>query len=198
MPKVQIWSQKPTPLVAAVFQIGLPQAGKSRLFAVLEEVFDTCDDVIASHVHDLLVAAFQARSPPSQGVDAGAQRPVTVKSITLQSFTMPEFLARCSSTYPQVVFEDGDPRALLGIPLDVWKGRAFNLDESYDPQQHTKLFRNEALPRRVPTNLLLVCGCPSAAGFPRPRGLGATGPLSLVLAAWLIIWLAGTAKHIRS
>ena len=33
---VQIWGQKPTPLVAAVFQIADPQAGKSRLFAVLD------------------------------------------------------------------------------------------------------------------------------------------------------------------
>jgi hypothetical protein len=152
--------------VAAVFQIGLPQAGKSRLFAVLEEMFDTCDDVIASHVHDLIVAACEARSGQSQGADAGAQKPVTVKSITLQSFTMPEFLARCSSTYPQVVFEDGDPRALLGILLAIWRGRAFNLDEAYDTQQHTKLLRNEALPRRVPANLLLVCDCPLLSRVP--------------------------------
>ena len=37
---VQIWSQKPTPLVGVVFHIGDPQAGKSRLFSVLEEWSD--------------------------------------------------------------------------------------------------------------------------------------------------------------
>ena len=131
--QVQIWGQKPTPLVAAVFQIGEPQAGKSRLFAVLEEMFDTCDDVIAEHVQELLD---QKRGPaPGAGSQNGAaepEHPVTVKSITLQSFTMPEFFARCSSTYPYVVFEDGDLRAGLGISLTPWGGRAFNIDESYE------------------------------------------------------------------
>ncbi len=47
---VQIWGQKPSPLVACVFQIADPQAGKSRLFAVLEEWFDSVDDVVAEHV----------------------------------------------------------------------------------------------------------------------------------------------------
>ena len=32
---VRLWSQKPTPLVACVFQVGQPQQGKSRLFAVV-------------------------------------------------------------------------------------------------------------------------------------------------------------------
>ena len=54
---VQIWSQKPTPLEAAVFHIGDPQAGKSRLFAVIEEWFDSVDDVVAEHVGELLEAA---------------------------------------------------------------------------------------------------------------------------------------------
>ncbi|CAK0817830.1 unnamed protein product [Prorocentrum cordatum] len=47
---VKIWSQKPTPLIAPVFQIGNAQAGKSQLFSVCEEIFDTCDDVIGEHV----------------------------------------------------------------------------------------------------------------------------------------------------
>ena len=127
---IQIWSQKPTPLVAAVFQIGDPQAGKSRLFGVLDELFDTCDDVIAEYVQHLLECAARPA-----GVDEGAampETPVTVKSINLQSFTMPEFFARNSSTYPLVEFAEGDPRSRLGITLTPWKGRAFNLDESYE------------------------------------------------------------------
>ena len=58
--------------------------------------------------------------------------PVHVKSINLQSFTMPEFFARCSSKYPLVTFADGDPRAKLGIDTSPYKGRAFNLDEAYE------------------------------------------------------------------
>ena len=85
---VQIWSQKPTPLVAAVFHIGDPQAGTSRLFAVLEEWFDSVDDVVAEHVGELLEAA--APLPAAGEVAANEPgTPVTVKSITLQSFTMP-------------------------------------------------------------------------------------------------------------
>ena len=41
--QVQIRSQKRTPLVAAVFQIGEPQSGKSRMFQVKEEVFVSCE-----------------------------------------------------------------------------------------------------------------------------------------------------------
>ena len=51
---VQVWNQKPSPLVAAVFQVGEAQSGKSRLFAVLDEIFDTCDDVVAEYVHKLV------------------------------------------------------------------------------------------------------------------------------------------------
>lgn len=58
----QIWNQKPTPLTVAVFQIGEPQAGKSRLFAVLEKLFDTCDDVVAKRVQKLLQDAHAHQS----------------------------------------------------------------------------------------------------------------------------------------
>ena len=135
---VQIWSQKPTPLVGVVFHIGDPQAGKSRLFSVLEEWFDSVDDVIAEHVQELLVAA---RPSHASGGDAGdeIEAPAHVKSITLQSFTMPEFFARCSSKYPLVTFADGDPRAKLGIDTSPYKGRAFNLDEAYEFWGHLDL-----------------------------------------------------------
>ena len=96
----QIWNQKPTPLVAPVFQIGNAQAGKSRLFSVCEEIFDTCDDVIGEHVHSML----------------GEGPPVTLQSITLQSFTFTEFFYRSSSSFPLVVFPEGDElQAIRGL-----------------------------------------------------------------------------------
>ena len=73
---IQIWNQKPTPLVAAVFQIGEPQKGKSRLHGVCEEIFDTLDDVVSDQVEHM---------------PARAGGPVTVKSVNLQSFTFPDF-----------------------------------------------------------------------------------------------------------
>eukprot|EP00973_Karenia_brevis_P060412 8405903-Karenia_brevis.AAC.1 len=54
---VPIWNQKISPLMALVFQIGNPQAGKSRLFAILEEMFDTCDDVVSEKVESGLIGA---------------------------------------------------------------------------------------------------------------------------------------------
>ena len=42
---VQIWNQKPSPLVAVVFKIGDTE-GECRLFQVLVDVFDACDDVV--------------------------------------------------------------------------------------------------------------------------------------------------------
>ena len=135
---VQIWSQKPTPLVAAVFQIANPQAGKSRLFSILEEIFDTCDDVVAEHVGKLLLQA-RPSGMPGNGGSAQSEPQVTVKSINLQSFTMPEFFARCSAAFPQVVFDENDSRAALGIDLSPWKGRAFNLDEAYELWGHLDL-----------------------------------------------------------
>ncbi|CAK0808155.1 unnamed protein product, partial [Prorocentrum cordatum] len=113
---VKIWSQKPTPLIAPVFQIGNAQAGKSQLFSVCEEIFDTCDDVIGEHVDSLL--------------DDGP--PVTVKSICLQSFTFTEIFYRCSSGFPLVDFSEGDGRVAEFRQSDVWGGRAFNLDEAYE------------------------------------------------------------------
>ena len=113
---VKIWNQKPTPLVAPVFQIGNAQAGKSRLFNVCEEIFDTCDDVIGEHVHSML----------------GEGPPVTLQSITLQSFIFTEFSYRCSSSFPLVVFTEGDERAANFKQSEVWGGRAFNLDEAYE------------------------------------------------------------------
>ena len=96
---VRIWNQKPTPLVAAVFQIGDPQAGKSRLFAVCEEIFDTCDDVIAEYADEILRERL-AEVPA-----------VIVKSINLQSFTFPEFFYRNSSTFPQIEYPEDLPGA---------------------------------------------------------------------------------------
>ncbi|CAK0876195.1 unnamed protein product, partial [Prorocentrum cordatum] len=113
---VKIWGQKPTPLIAPVFQIGNAQAGKSQLFSVCEEIFDTCDDVIGEHVDSLL--------------DDGP--PVTVKSICLQSFAFTEFFYRCSSGFPLVDFSEGDGRVAEFRQSDVWGGRAFNLDEAYE------------------------------------------------------------------
>ncbi|CAK0905686.1 unnamed protein product, partial [Prorocentrum cordatum] len=113
---VKIWSQKPAPLIAPVFQIGNAQAGESQLFSVCEEIFDTCDDVIGEHVDSLL--------------DDGP--PVTVKSICLQSFTFTEFFYRCSSGFPLVDFSEGDGRVAEFRQSDVWGGRAFNLDEAYE------------------------------------------------------------------
>ena len=124
--------------MAAVFHIGDPQAGKSRLFAVLEEWFDSVDDVVAEHVGELLEAA--APLPAAGEVAANNPgTPVTVKSITLQSFTMPEFFARCSCKYPLVVFEEGDPSAKRDIDTSLYKGRAFKLDEAYEFWVHLDL-----------------------------------------------------------
>jgi hypothetical protein len=129
---VQIWGQKATPLVTPVFQIADAQAGKSRLFSVLDEWFDSVDDVVSEHVDHLLREA-------RVGDEVGPELPVIVKSINLQSFTMPEFFARCSSKYPQVIFGEGDPRAGLGIDVSPYKGRAFNLDEAYEFWGHLDL-----------------------------------------------------------
>ncbi|CAK0838521.1 unnamed protein product, partial [Prorocentrum cordatum] len=113
---VKIWSQKPTPLFAPVFQIGNAQAGKSRLFSVCEQIFDACDDVIGDRVDSLL--------------DQGP--PVTVKSICLQSFTITEFFYRCSTSFPLVDFAEGDGRVADFKQSDVRCGRAFNLDEAHE------------------------------------------------------------------
>ena len=126
---VQIWSQKATPLVAQVYHIGDPQAGKSRLFGVVDEFFDACDGVVAEHVRELIEEACKH----GRGIAlTDSELPVTVKSINLQSFTMPEFFARCSSTYAQVSFDEGDARSQIGVNISPWKGRAFNLDEARD------------------------------------------------------------------
>ena len=62
------------------------------MFQVLEEVFGTCDDVVAEHVEKLLEDAHRG---DNQG---GDKKLVTIKKVNLRSFTMPEFFARCSST----------------------------------------------------------------------------------------------------
>ena len=84
---VQTWNQTPTPLMAPVVHIAPPQTGKTRLMVALEELFDTCDDVVAEKVDESL------RQSPDDA-------PVTVKSITLQSFTFPEFFYRCQPAFP--------------------------------------------------------------------------------------------------
>ena len=113
---VKIWNQKPTPLAAPVFHIGNAQAGKSRLLSVCEEIFDTCDDVIGEHVHTML------REGP----------PVTLQSITLQSFIFTEFFIRWSISFPLIAFTEGDERVTNFEQSVVWSGRAFNLDEAYE------------------------------------------------------------------
>ena len=113
-PTVKIWNQKPQPLVASVFHLGNARAGKSRLFSVCEEIFDTCDDVIGEHVHTML----------REG------SPVTLQSITLQSFPSTEIICRCSSSFPLVAFPEGDERVTNFKQSEVWGGRAFNLDEA--------------------------------------------------------------------
>ena len=50
---VQLWSQKPTPLACVMLQVAHAQKGKSRLWAVVEEMLDTCDDVVAEMAHDI-------------------------------------------------------------------------------------------------------------------------------------------------
>ena len=82
----QIRNQKPSPLMAAVFQSGEAHKGKSRLVQVLEENFEACDDVVAERVQALLAAASEDASI-SQVTPQTAPQPVVVKSITLQSFT---------------------------------------------------------------------------------------------------------------
>lgn len=60
---IQIWGQKPSPLVAAVLQIAGPQAGKSRLLSVLEEWFDSVDDVVAEYVQHVMSLALRSCVP---------------------------------------------------------------------------------------------------------------------------------------
>lgn len=63
--------------------------------------------------------------------DAGAQGEaapkVSVKSITMQSFTFTELFYRCSATFPQVEMKqlDGDAASKR-----IWFGTAVNLDEA--------------------------------------------------------------------
>ena len=58
---VQLWSQKASPLVAMVFQIADAQKGKSRLWSVIEELFDTCDDVVQELATNALRDALEAQ-----------------------------------------------------------------------------------------------------------------------------------------
>ena len=108
---VKLWSQKPTPLVALVFHIGDPQSGKSRLFGICEEVFDSCDDVISDHVKRMADHYENESAAAAQGAELPALQPVTVKSITSQSFTFSEFFFRCSGEYPLLEFVEGDKPA---------------------------------------------------------------------------------------
>ena len=147
---VQIWGQKPSPLVACVFQIADPQAGKSRLFAVLEEWFDSVDDEIAEYVQYLLTQASLQDPWAGSQADGGSELPVAVKSINLQSFTMSEFFARCNSKYPQVIFTEDDPRAKWGIDISPCNGRAFNLGEAYEPWGHLDLTGKSRVRRTGP------------------------------------------------
>lgn len=113
---VKLWNQRSTPLTAVVFQIATPQKGKSRIVSVIEEMFDTCDDVVQDMLkahalklsEDGDVGSAQPPSIPGEGHGgeaaqaAGARNRekdlgLTVKSISLQSFTFPEFFYRCSS-----------------------------------------------------------------------------------------------------
>ena len=72
------------------------------------------------------------RAAAAQGAELPALQPVTVKSITLQSFTFPEFFYRCSGEYPLLEFVEGDKRARSNFNQPVWFGRACNLDEAYE------------------------------------------------------------------
>ena len=196
---VQLWSQRKTPLVSVIFQVGKPQEGKSRLCSVAEEIFDSCDDVIgemaqklvdeatrgesqgapadasaassatvdAEQLENMLAAPEQARlgpevaaeatagmAAPAAGHNGAAPTPglpargpartkreakkgalsAAVKSISLESFTFPEFFYRCSTSFPQVEFEGGDEKSLgeLASRNRLWFGNACNLDEAYE------------------------------------------------------------------
>ena len=54
MGRSAFWNQKPTPLSCLVFQVGTPQQGKSRLFAIAEDIFETCDQVVAALVENIV------------------------------------------------------------------------------------------------------------------------------------------------
>ena len=118
---VRIWNQKPSPLVSLVFQIGTPQQGKSRLFAIAEEIFETCDDV----VEEMVKEEAQTKAAEDEATPGDVDSSVTVKSITLQSFTFTEFFYACSASYPQVESKS------LDLPSRLWYGNAMNLDEAY-------------------------------------------------------------------
>ena len=112
---VKLWSQKPTPL-------GDPQSGKSRLFGICEEVFDSCDDVISDHVKRMADDYEDESAAAAQGAELPAMQPATVRRITLQSFTFPEFFYRCSGEYPMLEFVEGDKRARSNFNQPVWFG----------------------------------------------------------------------------
>ena len=58
---VQLWSQKPTPLACVMIQVAPPQKGKSRLWQVVEEMLDTCDDVVSEMAQQVA-----DRAPPPE------------------------------------------------------------------------------------------------------------------------------------
>ena len=134
---VPLWNQKASPLCTIVLQIGKPQAGKSRLTPIVEEIFDTCDDCIEALVADVVKESQDDDAPThghgQEGDDDAEGLPgsVSVASIALQSFTFTEFFYRCSASYPQVE-RKGKTASSKVLPRRVWYGVGANLDEAYE------------------------------------------------------------------
>ena len=140
---VKIWNQKPTPLVALVFQIATPQKGKSRLFQVIEEMFDTCDEKV-KNMADAKWKELKEKenaSPgdtPSGGVDGGQAiaealiSPLTVTSINMQSFTFTQFFYRLSTEFPQIEHPKGDKSLPTGMPNRLWDGNGLHAHSGHD------------------------------------------------------------------
>ncbi|CAL1166619.1 unnamed protein product [Cladocopium goreaui] len=113
---IQLWPGRPTPLMAIVLQVAAAQKGKSRLTALVEEAFDSCDDYLVQKAKEM-VADYPGASP-------------VVKTLSLQSFTFTEFFHRCSSEWQQVDWNTGDERN--GLPHRIWLSSGFCLDEAYE------------------------------------------------------------------
>ena len=207
---VPLWNEKGTPLSAVVIQIGKPQDGKSRLTPIIEEVFDTCDDCVeallaekvreyqALHQTDSQRAASERAAPRPQAVshespaderagglgapDEYAETPIplSLTSISLQSFTFPELFFRCSESFPQVKI-DGKGTLPKAIPQRLWYGVGVNLDEAYEFLDNLGLLCQRSDKGSSPTvhastlNLLLQAGktrraTRTSASFGQSRG----------------------------
>ena len=79
----------------------------------------------AASAADPNVANVPASVGPSPAPPKQEHIPVIVKSITLQSFTFPEFFFRCSSEYPQVEPESEKKKLPAGMPNRLWDGNGF-------------------------------------------------------------------------